>query len=63
MIEEPLVEGWSKRQLGKRLGLDSIRYILERDNASSVVRCMEELHPRKEVADRVLERRERREGG
>ncbi|KAL7538918.1 hypothetical protein ACHAXR_011177 [Thalassiosira sp. AJA248-18] len=48
LIEEPLVKGWSEHQMGKRLGLESIQYLLEMKDAKSILGCMEELHPRKE---------------
>jgi len=70
LIEEPCVKGWSEEQVGKRLGLESIRYLLEMEreggddddngdaggggDAQSIVRCMEELHPRKEKVDALF---------
>lgn len=54
LVEEPLVDGWSERQLGRRLGLESVRYVLEREDADIIVRCMEELHPRRERVNDVL---------
>lgn len=62
LIEEPLVEGWSREQRGRRLGLESVRHLLEGDSAGCVVGCMEELHPRKERVDRAF-RAERSEDG
>ena len=52
LIEQPIVKGWSEAQMGKSLGLESIQYIFERDDAKLVIQCMEELHPRRE---KVLE--------
>jgi len=52
LLEQPIVKGWSEAQMGKRLGLESIQYIFERDDAKLVIQCMEELHPRRE---KVLE--------
>jgi len=48
LIEQPIVKGWSEVQMGKKLGLESIQYIFERDDAKLVIQCMEELHPRRE---------------
>lgn len=55
LIEEPFVKGWSEQQMGKRLGLESIQHLFERDNAQSIVQCMEELHPTKEKVDTVYQ--------
>jgi len=52
LIEKPIVKGWSEAQMGKKLGLESIQYIFERDDAKLAIQCMEELHPRRE---KVLE--------
>jgi hypothetical protein len=60
LVEEPLVDGWSESQLGRKLGLESIRHILEGDDANVVVGCMEELHPRRARVDDVMRRRRRR---
>ena len=54
LIEEPLVKGWSEQQMGKRLGLESIQYLLDMNDAKSIVECMEELHPRKEKVDIIF---------
>ena len=54
LIEEPMVRGWSEEQIGKRLGLESIQYLLEMNNAESIVECMEELHPMKQKVDDVF---------
>ncbi|KAL9186918.1 hypothetical protein ACHAXT_010638 [Thalassiosira profunda] len=54
LIEEPLVKGWSDEQMGKRLGLESVRYLLGMENASSIVKCMEELHPKRRKVEDVL---------
>ncbi len=51
LIETPIIYGWSTSQSGKRLGLDSVKYILEKENANAIVKCMEELHPRKVQVD------------
>ena len=53
LIEEPTVKGWSEQQMGKRLGLESIHHIFEKDNAQAIVYCMEELHPTKFKVDTV----------
>jgi hypothetical protein len=55
LIEEPFVKGWSEQQMGKRLGLESIQHLFERDNAQSIVQCMEELHPTKVKVDSVYQ--------
>ncbi|KAL3817709.1 hypothetical protein ACHAXA_011545 [Cyclostephanos tholiformis] len=60
LVEEPLVEGWSERQLGRRLGMESIKHIMERKDANVIVRCMEELHPTRARVNDVLRRRRRR---
>jgi hypothetical protein len=59
LVEEPMVDGWSERQIGRRLGMESIRYILEREDANVIVRCMEELHPTRTRVNNVLRRRRR----
>ena len=51
LIESPIISGWSTSQSGKRLGLESVKYILEKENANAIVQCMEELHPRKVQVD------------
>ncbi|KAL7442171.1 hypothetical protein ACHAXH_007296 [Discostella pseudostelligera] len=53
LIETPLISGWSTSQSGKRLGLESVQYILEskKNNVNEIVKWMEELHPRKEKVD------------
>lgn len=51
LIETPLISGWSPSQFGKRLGFESVQYILERENANDVLKWMEELHPRKVKVD------------
>ena len=53
LIEEPFVKGWSEQQMGKRLGLESIQHLFDRDTAQSIVQCMEELHPTKDKVDSV----------
>ncbi|KAL3781918.1 hypothetical protein ACHAW5_003794 [Stephanodiscus triporus] len=60
LVETPLVDGWSDDQRGRRLGLESIRFVLDGDDANFVVRCMEGLHPRRERVNVVLGRRRRR---
>ncbi|KAL7497535.1 hypothetical protein ACHAWT_005548 [Skeletonema menzelii] len=55
VIEEPFVKGWSEQQMGKRLGLESIHHLFERDNAQSIVQCMEELHPTKDKVESVYQ--------
>ena len=60
LVEEPLVDGWSEGQLGRELGLESVRHILEGGDANDVVGCMEELHPRRARVDDVVRRRRRR---
>ena len=52
LIETPIIKGWSAEQMGKKLGLESIQYILEQHHAKDIIQCMEELHPRRE---KVLE--------
>jgi hypothetical protein len=54
LVEEPLVVGWSDRQLGRRLGLESIRYILEHKDAHHIVKCIEKLHPQRERVNDML---------
>mmetsp|Transcript_40775 Transcript_40775/g.85654 ORF Transcript_40775/g.85654 Transcript_40775/m.85654 type:complete len:625 (+) Transcript_40775:52-1926(+) len=63
LIEEPFIKGWSAEQLGKRLGLESVQYLLEHAKNDSkynnisgkgILECMEELHPRKQVVDTVM---------
>ncbi|KAL3787576.1 hypothetical protein HJC23_000064 [Cyclotella cryptica] len=54
LIEEPLVDGWSEEQMGRRLGLESIKHMLHVENAKTVVECLRELHPRKEKVDEVF---------
>lgn len=54
LIEEPLVDGWSDEQMGKQLGLESIRYLLEHKNGQLNVDCLHELHPRREKVNQVL---------
>lgn len=57
LIEEPLVKGWSEQQMGKRLGLESIQYLLEMEDPAAVkniVICMEELHPTKTKVDSIF---------
>ena len=54
LVEEPLVVGWSDSQLGRRLGLESIRYILEQNDAAHIVKCIEKLHPQRERVNYVL---------
>jgi hypothetical protein len=54
LVEEPLVVGWSDRQLGRRLGLESIRFILEHKDAHRIVKCIEKLHPQRERVNDVL---------
>lgn len=54
LIEEPLVGGWSDEQMGKQLGLESIRFLLEQENAQSILDCLLELHPRKEKVDHII---------
>lgn len=55
LIEEPIIKGWCDTQMGKKLGLESIRYILERDNAKFVIECMEELHPKREKVLKIYQ--------
>ncbi|KAL7441719.1 hypothetical protein ACHAXM_008150 [Skeletonema potamos] len=55
LVEEPLVKGWSEQQVGKRLGLESIQHLFEKDNAQSIVQCMEQLHPTKDKVDSVYQ--------
>ncbi|KAL7528900.1 hypothetical protein ACHAWF_002759 [Thalassiosira exigua] len=57
LIEEPFVKGWSEQQMGRRLGLESIQYLLERDNAAEIVEYMEELHPGKDKVDAMFQER------
>lgn len=59
LIEEPFVEGWSEGQMGKELGLESIRHLLRLDGgrgkrAGEVVGALEELHPRREKVEKVF---------
>lgn len=54
LVEDPLVVGWSDRQLGRRLELESIRYILEQKDANRIVKCIEKLHPQRERVNDVL---------
>jgi hypothetical protein len=60
LVKEPLVDGWSESQLRRKLGLESIRHILEGEDANVVVGCMEELHPRRARVDDLMRRRRRR---
>ena len=55
LIEEPLVDGWSDEQMGKRLGLESIRYLLQLKNAQIIVDSLLELHPKKEKVENVFQ--------
>ena len=61
LVEEPLVDGWSEGQLGRKLGLESIRHILEGEDKNAVVGCLEELHPRRARVDDVMRRRRGRD--
>ena len=54
LIEEPLVDGWSDDQMGKQLGLESIRYLLEHENGQLNVDCLQELHPRRAKVNQVF---------
>ena len=54
LVEAPLVPGWSDAQTGRRLGWQSVRHLLERSEARSTVRCLEELHPRREHVGSVF---------
>ena len=54
LVEEPLVAGWSDEQMGKELGFESVRYLLENQNAREILRCMEELHPRREAVESIF---------
>lgn len=54
MVEEPLVAGWSNAQMGKELGFESVRYLLENQNAREILHCMEELHPRREAVESIF---------
>lgn len=56
LIEEPVVRGWSDNQIGKKLGLESIQFLLQKQNAQEIVECIEELHPRKKHVDAVLQK-------
>jgi hypothetical protein len=62
LVEEPLVDGWPETQIGRRLGMESIKYILKREDANAIVRCMEEMHPTRTRVNDVLRRRRRRTG-
>ena len=55
LIEKPLVDGWSDEQMGKRLGLESIRYLLQLKNAQDIVDSLQELHPRREKVESVFQ--------
>mmetsp|Transcript_7909 Transcript_7909/g.16483 ORF Transcript_7909/g.16483 Transcript_7909/m.16483 type:complete len:657 (+) Transcript_7909:103-2073(+) len=59
LIEEPYVEGWSEGQMGKELGLESIRHLLRLGGGSGkrageVLGALEELHPRREKVEEVF---------
>lgn len=54
LVEEPIVAGWSDEQMGKQLGFESVRYILENQNAREILHCMEELHPRREAVESIF---------
>jgi len=54
LIEEPVVRGWSEQQIGTRLGLESIKYLLEMNDAKSVMSDMEWLHPTRKKVDLFL---------
>jgi SET domain len=51
LVEEPMMK-WPEDQLGKRLGLASIRYVLERPDAGQLLHDFESFHPTKENVDR-----------
>ncbi|KAL7463874.1 hypothetical protein ACHAXS_004224 [Conticribra weissflogii] len=59
LIEEPYVDGWSKGQMGKELGLESIWHLLRLGGgigkrAVDVLGALEELHPRREKVEKVF---------
>ena len=50
LIESPMME-WPEEQLGTKLGLVSIKHLLETSNASQLVHDIEDFHPTKEHVD------------
>lgn len=60
MVEEIAME-WPPEQLGQKLGLVSLKFLLRRPDASKLVRDMEEFHPTKDAVDNVTDDDESRE--
>jgi len=50
LIESPMME-WPEEQLGTKLGLVSVKHLLEISNASQLVHDIEDFHPTKEHVD------------
>jgi hypothetical protein len=50
LVEEPIMK-WPDQQLGKKLDLNSVRYMLESPDASDFVAHMELFHPEKKQVD------------
>ncbi|KAL7487179.1 hypothetical protein ACHAW6_012795 [Cyclotella cf. meneghiniana] len=55
LVEQSIVDGWSEEQMGRRLGLESIKHLLNLDDAQAIVHCLQELHPRKEKVEQVFQ--------
>ena len=50
LLESPIME-WSEEQIGKKLGLLSVKHLLECSKASQLIHDIEDLHPTKEQVD------------
>ena len=50
LVESPVMK-WPEDQLGKKLGIVSIKHLLELPNASRLVKDLEDFHPTKEKVD------------
>jgi hypothetical protein len=62
LVEEPMMK-WPKDQLGTKLGLASVRYIVERPDAAQLLRDLEFFHPTKANVDFLLSRDDDDGGG
>jgi len=50
LVESPMME-WPEEQLGKKLGLVSVKHLFDGSNASQLVHDIEDFHPTKENVD------------
>mmetsp|Transcript_1482 Transcript_1482/g.3437 ORF Transcript_1482/g.3437 Transcript_1482/m.3437 type:complete len:534 (-) Transcript_1482:33-1634(-) len=50
LVESPMIE-WPEEQLGKKLGIVSVKHLIEHPNANQFLHDLEDFHPTKERVD------------